>query len=80
MDYTTTDAHLLYALAIAVLFGLSVGIGVVVLFPDPAPPPIDARFKPDERPTPEEERIQQKEFQRQIDECATSHRTGNAIS
>lgn len=54
----TTAAHLLYALAIAVVFGLSVGFGVVVLFPDPAPPPIDTRFKPDERPTPEEERIQ----------------------
>ncbi len=59
-----TAAHLLYALAIAIFFGLTVGFGAVAFFDDPVPPPIPARFTPDERPTPAEERALQEEFQR----------------
>lgn len=60
-----TAAHLLYALAIAIFFGLTVGFGAVAFFDDPVPPPIPgARPTPDERPTPEEERARQEEIQR----------------
>ena len=74
-------AHLLYTLAIAIFFGLTVGFGAVAFFDDPVPPPIPAaRFTPAERPTPEEERALQEEHRRIAQESREKLRTIDATS
>ena len=77
-------AHLAYALAIAVFFGLSVGFGAVGLFPDPIPPPIPPSFGivRDEPPTPEEQRQaieEQQAFFEKRHEVLQDHRRNQLI-
>jgi hypothetical protein len=55
----TTAAHLLYATAISVFLGLSIGFGAVTFFPDPDQPQIDRppiEFRPPGQLTDEEHR------------------------
>lgn len=60
----TTAAHLLYATAIAVFLGLSIGFGAVTFFPDPDLPDIGREpppFRPIEGLSEEEQRQQREE-------------------